>query len=422
MRMPTWSSQGGWGVGRIGVLLALMALGALEANAQYNVFAWFRFDEGRLDAQAIPLGMNPGERVFIYRYADMASPPRGFWDAVAQNEIRSHGLMLRTRTGTVAEEFLTGLASNIILERHRLGDKGRALFQADFYIPPATYAVPSLAVLAMEPLTPGQTAPASFYRFGVTKSRDVYFSHVIAGATEAAVYKFDRAFLGRIPRGSWHRFAIVVEGQSTIRCYVDGNEAPFSPIQDDTLKMMQVGVMMAEGEAKYDAFIDNLSIQWTNEDVPLPDSPWAHTWTGSAPVRLTQPAPAATPGSPVAATPGAPDAAAGPLAWFDVESGWEQAKAQQKSMLVYFLAPRLPITLQLDKLINDDPAAQAYLKQFSCVKVDVNQLQGGTYAAQYNIFKVPTFIVFNLQGQEAARAVFNRNDTWATFSEKLQQP
>lgn len=422
MWRPSRLCKRGLMLGRAAILMAFFALGSMDAQAQYNVFAWFSFDEGKLDSKAIPLGPLPGQRVFIMPYGQVPSPPRGFKDNVAANENGPYGLMLRTKTGAVSEEYITGLASNIILERHRLGAKGRALFQADFYFPPAPYPVPSVAVLAMEPMKPNQESPTSFYRFGITQNKYVYFSHVVTGEKEARVYKTDTSFLPKIPRGTWHRFAIIVEGQDTIRCYVDGHEPSYSPIKDSTMKNMQVGVMLADGTNQYDAFIDNLSIQWTNEDVPLPDSPWAHTWTGSAPVRLTQTAPVRSTTPSAAATPGSTSAATGPVEWFDVETGWKQAVDQQKPMLVYFLAPRLAATAQLDQMITGSPDAQAFLRQHSCVKVDVNQLQGGTYAAQFNIFKVPTLMVFDQQGKEKVRAVFNRNDTWATMEEKLKQP
>ncbi len=78
------------------------------------------------------------------------------------------------------------------------------------------------------------------------KYRDVYFSLWVPGETSAKIYKYDRSLLQSLPRGAWHRFAIVCEGEQAIRCYVDSRETNFSPLKDSSLQDLQVGVMLAD--------------------------------------------------------------------------------------------------------------------------------------------------------------------------------
>jgi hypothetical protein len=161
--------------------------------------------------------------------------------------------------------------------------------------------------------------------------------------------------------------------------------------------------------------VDNLSIQWTTEDVPLPDSPWAGSWTGAtqavvprpgvAVVQPTQTATAGTPGREIT--------------WYDSDTAWQKSTSTQTPMLVYFQAPRIPATRSLEQIFATDTDAQAFLGRYVPVKVDVNQLQGGTYAQRFNVFRVPTLMIFDPTGHEINRATFVVGDTWSSFKTKL---
>src|SRR5690606_35599835 len=94
----------------------------------------------------------------------------------------------------------------------------------------------------------------------------------------ASVYEFDKAFRNEIPRPGWHRFALVCEGPSTIRCYVDGRETPFSPITDNSMKEIMVGLLLADSQRSYVCYADNLSIQVSDEAPALPASPYDAGW------------------------------------------------------------------------------------------------------------------------------------------------
>ena len=47
-----------------------------------------------------------------------------------------------------------------------------------------------------------------------------------------------------------------------------------SPVEEPSLRKLQVGLMLVESKNHYSCYADNLSIQWSPENVPLPDSPW----------------------------------------------------------------------------------------------------------------------------------------------------
>lgn len=417
MNISQWVKRNG----ALAFMAMVWALGTPAVMAQYQVYAWYNFDNGRLDDTALPIGNDVANRALVMPYSRVPGAPLGLADQTSELETGPAGLMLKSTAGATAGYYAIGMASNVILQRSRLGKTGRALFQADFYVPPAPQPAPSLAVLAMAPLEKGKNKPSTFYRFGIAANRDVYFSLWVPGEAEAKIYKYDRSLLQKLPRGAWHRFAIVCEGEQTIRCYVDGRETNFSPLQDNTLQNLQVGVMLADKNNDYNAFVDNLSIQWTHEDVPLPDSPWAWTWPDGPPRPTVRGLTALGGGdeSPYPTATSTPNAASSAVGWTDPATGWKNSQAQQKPMLAYFLAPRLESTRQMEQLMQSGPA-RSFLSRHSCVKVDVNQLQGGKYAEQFNIFKVPTLIMFNLQGQEIARAIYNKGDTWQSIEAKLQ--
>jgi hypothetical protein len=315
------------------------------------------------------------------------------------------------KTPDPEKAIATGLGTGVILHRDKLGKEGRALYQADFYIPPDGHTAPSLAVLAMAPLRKGRTRPQEFYRFGITRNKSIYFSNVVASKKAAEYYVEDRELFKKLPRPAWHRFAIVFEGESTIRCYIDGQEPAFSPIEHAASRELQVGIMLAEKTNSYICYVDNMSIQWTENDVPLPDSPYASTWTDgpevfNAPQVATQIAPA-------------PTHLGSAIPWQNTETGARMAQAQNKLMLVNFVAPRIRSTESLERMLTNNQAANAFVSQYVPVKIDVNQLMGGTLAARYRILRVPTLIVMDPSGREISRVAYTGKEDWPTLQKKL---
>jgi len=388
------------GVQLLFILLPIFFLPQIGFS-QYQVYYWANFENGSLPQDHIPLGVAFQNVIGIADYSKLTGMPAEFHSGKAASETGKYGLILRSDP----KIWMTGLGVGVILNRDQLGARGRALYQADFFVPGGSVPLPSLAVLAMEPPFPGEKIPKSIYRFGMTKAFRMYFSYVIRGTEEATMYKEDRVFSEKMPRPAWHRFAIVFEGPNTIRCYVDGNELSFSPIQEPTLRKLQVGLMLADKEYSYTCYADNLCIQYTPQDVPLPDSPYLASWEKKP----------SQPQTTIIQPPTIETA----FVWLDPDTAWQQSSVTQSSMLVYFHAPKIADTLRLNQIFETDKKAQDFLRKYILVKVDVNQLQGGMIAQKYRVFKVPTIIIFNPNGTEKLRAIFGKNDTWGTLSAKL---
>lgn len=404
------------------LLLAFTILPPTRAFAQYQIFDWASFEDGKLPAQSVPIGTDFKNTVSLVDFSTVPNPPAGFRSDVAAAETGRFGLKLTS----VPAVWISGLATGAILDRDALGESGRALYQADFYIPPAGEPMPNLAVVAMEPMPAGAKRPHTFYRFGIALGVTTYFSKVVMDNTTAKVYHQDTPLAKQIPRGGWHRFAIVFEGPKTMRFYIDGREPSFSPVEESELRKLQVGIMLADQKKEYTCFADNQSIQWTPEDAPIPDSPYSASW-GSIPVAASALGPPASAGRPAAdpmgatALPGSMSGTAGSggILWYDTNAGWNRCRATQAPMLVVFQAPRIPAAIELDQVFASNPAAQAFLRTCVPVKVDVNQLQGGSQAARLKVFKVPTLLLIDSSGQEKGRATFRRGDTWESISGSL---
>lgn len=389
-------------------VLALVVVSlAWAAPAQYQLFHLSDFESGALPENSAGIGNSFASAVGVVDYTSIPGMVPEFREGRAATEVGRHGLRITSHP----EYWMSGLATGIILDRDAIGQRGRALYQADFFIPGTSDTLPNIAVLAMVPLQPGETRPNTFYRFGITKNSVLYFSRHTLGETTTQVYHQDATFISKLRRPGWHRFAIVFEGAEIIRCYVDGQELPFNPIRENTLRQLQVGIMLVDITNAYDAYIDNISIQWTEEDVPLPDSPW---------VEPSSVAPTASSG---AFQVSSPEPAMGhrldEISWYDPATGWALANSTQRSMLAYFMAPRIATTQELDQIFLTDSAARAYVQQFVPVRIDVNQLQGGQIAGNLNITRVPTIVIFNPDGTEGGRATFTTRNTWETFRAQL---
>lgn len=378
-----------------------------EGYSQYQLYRWANFEEGSFQQGSVVLGDFGNSVIKVVDFSRFASRYPGFQTGASAKERGKYGLWLKGDPSV----WLTGLADGVVLDRDKLGMNGRALYQADFYIPPDGLFLPSIAVLAMEPLPVGVPKPRSFYRFGLSKNIFLYFSHVVENELEARMFLQDNILISKIPRPGWHRFAIVFEGVSKIRCYVDGQEPSFSPVEESSLRRLQVGIMLAEKDASYDAFVDNLSIQWTPEDVPIPDSPYADTWGGGGSL---QPQVANQ-------TPNIPSAmrSAPAIQWLEPNMAWQQSQQTNTPILIYFYAPKVRAALNLNNIFETNASAQNFLKKYTLVKFDVNQYQGGHLAKSFRIFKIPTVVIIDAKNNELERVIFGNMDTWETFYAKF---
>ena len=378
-----------------------------EVSAQYHVFDWFNFESGELrKGAAKPIGRKAAQTVKIVNYDSIFSFSSEFRNDYTKTHLGSYGLELLSIPADVAEDYMTGLSSGIVLDRRKLGQNGKALFQADFFIPQDMTNMPSLAVLAMKPLQPGEVVPKSIYRFGMTRQTTIYFSLMNADTSLPTFSKVDAEMTNQLPRGYWHRFAIVFEGQSTIRCFIDGREAQFSPFSDNSLQQLQVGILLADNKKSYKAYADNLSIQWTRQNVPLPESPWEYSWTGAA--------------KPLQIFEQATEDSRNQLTWKEANTAYNEAEQSGRPLLVYFYAPNVSLCNKVDKIFAENASAHSFLNRYSLTKINTNQLQGGEYAGKFNIFKVPTLIVMNPSGQVQKKIVISRTDEWNDIQTKIE--
>lgn len=387
---------------------ALLTLGAV-APAQYQVHQWFNFEEGTVPSSALQIGLP--QNLEVVKLSSVAGMPPAFHTGKAAEETGQYAVRLRSAPDrNIIPSFATGLATDIVLDRDRLGARGTALFQADFFVP-AGGDLPSIAVLAMEPPKDAvngrvEVAKTGFYRFGFTKGKSLYFSSVLPGKANAAVFHQDPALLQQIPAPGWHRFAIMLEGADKIRCYIDGRETAFSPITEPTLRKLVVGVMLADRERSYDAYVDNLSIQESAELSVLPESPYSDGWAVKA-------------SGATLATNAPPALNLSRGGWVGPVEAWRRAQSEQKPMLLYFALPGTPGTARLDEVFANDAAAQTFLSRHVATRIDVNQLQGGTIAKKYQVYKAPTLLVISPDARSYKRSVPGHNATWPSIESEL---
>ncbi|MBX7246122.1 MAG: hypothetical protein K1X53_11540 [Candidatus Sumerlaeaceae bacterium] len=408
-----------WVVGlRIGVVLgsALALFSPQTVQAQYEVFQWGNFEDGKLPASSKLVRSDAANVMSVVELDKVPGMPPEFRSAEAAQETGKYALCIKARPAPDQKFSITGgLAIGETLNREKLGANGRSLYQMDFFIP-TQGQTPDVAVLAMEAGSDPAAKtlnPTSFYRFGVTAGR-VYFSLLEPTTNTATIYKVDKGLTDGIPRPGWHRFAIAFEGREKIRCFVDGREASFSPIMDSKLQSLSVGVLAAWKTVTYDAYIDNLSIQSTTDEMVMPVSPYSAGWKfPEGPASMRKSATASAPAAPK--MPGLNTL----TSWVEPEAAWARAKSENRPFLIYFGAQNVPAVEELNRLMETDSNAKSYLQRCSCSKVDMNQLRGGTIARQYAVFKAPTILVISPDAKSSRRATFRKGDGWENVASQL---
>lgn len=399
-------------------LALFLAIAPSSARAQYQLLQWGNFEDGKLPADSEMVGKDSKGRVSVVDLGSVTGMPPEFHSSEESKETEKMGLLLKAEgVKDATDPRYAGLTFSKPLQRDTLGEKGCAIYQADFYMPPMETSPPlNFAVLAMAPITqkPGELInPQSYYRFGVLGQKAVYFSFMEPGKPTATVYRNDDQLLRAIPRPGWHRFAIVFEGQEQIRCYVDGREASFSPLKESTLRELSVGVVATWRKEIYDIYVDNLSIQFTTGETVMPVSPYGARWAFPAgPASMRTSGAKETPPTKVE-----PEALA--EVWMEPGEAWRKAQAEKKPLLLYFHAPGIPACDQMEELLKTSKEAKEYVARHSCARVDINQLKGGEIARKYSVFKVPTFLVVAPDAQSHKIAIFRRNDTWENFAKGL---
>ena len=129
-------------------------------RAQYHVYSWNNFEKGSFPQDLIRTHDATSMNVVVIDYSSIGSLP-GAWDEIAKRECGQYGVKFHT---IASEQFLKAV-NPATLDRKNLGNKGKALYQADFYLPAQNTEIPySMAVLAVLPPTDDQGGLFSFYR------------------------------------------------------------------------------------------------------------------------------------------------------------------------------------------------------------------------------------------------------------------
>ena len=82
-------------------------------------------------------------------------------------------------------------------------------------------------------------------------------------------------------------------------------------------------------------------------------------------------------------------------------------------------APGVQRVEQINQILATDPAAKEYMAKHACARVDVNQLEGGSIAKKYQIFKVPAFLVIAPDAQSSTRSLPGQGATWQQVASDL---
>ncbi len=379
--------------------------------AQYQVFTWENLEKGEFPATLTRMHGSTPETVSVYEYPLTGAIP-GMVTQTSQKECGKYGIKLQS---TLKQNFLS-IMTQLLLKREKLGEKGRALFQADIFVGGPEADTPNIAVVAY-----GGKGVESKYRFGMLQKKSLYFSFLDGKKPDPVKFEQQPFDAFGLKRPGWHRFQIIFEGQENIYLAVDGRYTSFSPIKESSVQNLQLGIMLASQAKPAVVYIDNLSVQWTPEDVPLPESPWeitqqnndmasASSNSGSNTTSLGKPAFSDQSGIVWASSP---------------DEAWKQASAAKLPIVVYFQVPRSNTCISFESILLKDQSIISQMKKFMCLKVDLNTLAGGMIGQKFQIFRVPTMLIISAGGAEVARQTFV-NDVSAqsviSFLQKSSNP
>jgi len=376
------------------------------SQAQFQVYTWENFEKGIFPDNLKRSNYAKDKNVNVYDYSLPPISP-GILEAPAQTECGRYGL----RFDTIGGDEILKVVSNVTLDRKSLGVSGKALYQADIFIPQDNATFPySVAVLA-ELSDPANPEIYSFYRLGVIRGERLFFSYTHR-TYEPIIYlqTFFSDLKLKIP--GWHRFQIIFEGQENIICAIDGRATPFSPIKEATLDKLHGGIMCSSSSEitspKGSCFVDNLSIQWTTENLALPDAPWIYSVEPESQSGFSNPL--------------SPFMVQSQLNWLSSpEDAWKECIAKKQSILVLFYTPRIKAFQNLEQFINGNADAQNLLRRFILLRIDVNQLRGGTLAQQFNINKVPCLMVIPPDQNVKTKEFYRNESDWTAIAPNLQK-
>jgi len=400
-----------------GLLLGAILLvfsGSLQVSAQYMVFSWDSFEGARVpDTLQMKFQASP-ETVGAVDYA-APTAPSGIRNGIAQVECGRYGIAF----APTPDRKFVAVVNPLTLNRQRLGTTGKALYQADFFLPPEGQEVPTLAVLAVARDEQNRQSIWRMYRFGVYRNDNLFFAYADGDKQKGTpvLTRVQPMSDLNLARPGWHRFQIVFRGQEDIVFAVDGKETNFSPVKEASLTELQAGIMVTNSEDHMQVcYADNLSIQWTPDDLALPDSPW----TGGATAAAFTSASQTEPGG--ARSAGGGSGSGTGISWHaSPESAWAECTTKKRPVLVLFYMKGARAYPALEQILTTDDSAQQLVSRFVPLRLDVNQLTGGSLAQKFNVFRVPAFLVVGENGTPKAQIVFDEKIQWPSVAAQLQQ-
>ncbi|MEQ8822049.1 MAG: hypothetical protein RLY93_17575 [Sumerlaeia bacterium] len=381
-------------------LLCALTVGLLPARlpALYQIHSWENFEQGLFPA-ALNLGHNANNSNVLIRSFDSFGQANPITARQAALECGKFGLLMAPSSGTPH----LSATLDTTMDRSRLGERGQALYQADFYLPAEGEPTPFVALLARQPMEGSNYA---MYRFGIQNER-VFFSYADGVEPNPQIFLQQPVAQFPIQRPGWNRLQIIFQGPDTIYCAINRQMSNFSPIRDAGLTKLAAGVMVTvpsdiePGDAPPPVLVDNLSVQWTPTESPLPDSPWIRPTVQEA-----------STGSPF-------DPAT--IFWYeDPNSAWQASRRDRRPMLILFYMPRLEPVKYLEHLALQDPAAAAQLQNYVLLRIDANQLHGSRLSQKFEIYRIPTMLILGSDGKEQRRLTVIPNATsWADVQKFL---
>lgn len=375
--------------------LAIIQVFVLQpAVAQFKIHTWESFETGTIPSTLL-MGHNADSSTILPYHYIQQNAPAEMLSGMANVECGIYGVHFKPSP----DKKHLSVVSPAAMRRESLGSSGRALFQADFYLPAAGTSFPNTALLAIEVGGQWPTTSYKMYRFGISEGGGrLFFAYANddINATKGAplVYHHQNLSELNLKRPGWHRFQMIFTGQNEIVCAVDMQPTKFSPVRENSLRNLHAGVMVASTAGNNSCVVDNISIQWSFDDAPLPESPWIRPVTNGAVANVNY----MESGSEV-------------LWLSDPQSAWSIAQQQQRPILVQFYSPNVPPYNYLTGITPRDTATRELLNRFVLLKLDVNQLGGGTLGQRFNIVRVPTFLTMSPTGTELGRLPVVMNQT-----------
>jgi len=390
------------------ILIIILFFSAISTciYAQYKIYTWENFENNIFPTTLCMFGDANPQNVYVAPYSQCPDYQTVTY-GTAKTECGSSGMFFKTSSNG---RYLR-IVSNNILNRDLLGETRKAIIQSDFYLTPPSPEMIGMALLAAE-IDPKRTDRISaYYRLGINRFGQIYFSYIDRRIQERPLhYEKDETNAFKLKMPAWHRFQMAFQGPDKIHCFVDGKEAPFSPVTNLKLKQLRMGIMIAARPGQLGTCItDNLSIQLAEENLPMPGSPW------SKKVTLTIASPFED------KTVHIPAASNSNLSWFtSVPQAVHSNASLKRAYLVLFYSPFAKSNNALNRMITSDLNAHNYLMQFCLVCIDVNQLHGGLLAQQFGIFKLPCFVILDYRGDEVSRTYFEEGQTWNSVQTQLE--